>query len=158
MTPEMLRDGTPVGLTLSGDAQIGFFFTDFKDVCDPSGNIDFDDLDTSFNVTQERIDADTSKIYNFIPNPSYDLKSSILDASLEYSTMLPTTSAYYKEGRHYETKKVDTSTSERTCLHALRLTNPNMDSFGYATITEKQCILYGFETTFTMNIAHANLK
>jgi hypothetical protein len=105
-----------------------------------------------------KTDTDTSKVYNFIPNPSYDIKSSILDATFEYSTMIPTSDAFYREGRHYMTKEIKKDGIPRTCLHCLRLTNPQMGSFGYATITEKQCILYGFETTFALNIAHAHLK
>ena len=32
MTPQNLRDGAVTGLTLSGDAQYGFWFTDIKQV------------------------------------------------------------------------------------------------------------------------------
>lgn len=94
----------------------------------------------------------------FIPNPSYDLKSSILDSNLEYSTAIPTTDEFYKEGKHYETSKVSLKNVPSTCLHTLRLTKPEKSSYGYATVTEKQWILYGFETTFTLNIANAHLK
>lgn len=158
MTPEMLRDQATINLTLSGDAHYGFYFTDIREACDWSGNIDFDDLSLSYNVTQTFLDPDTSKVYKFIPNPSYDIMSSKLDSSLEYSTQLVTDDSFFKDGEHYATQKIVKSEEPKTCLHALRLTNAAMNSYGYATITEKQCILYGFDTTFTVNLFGSHLQ
>ena len=159
MTPQMLKDGATSNITLSGDAQFGFFFTDLKQSWDSSGNTNFDDLTKSYNVTQfitTQVGVPTT--YNFIPNPSYDIQSSILNQMQQYSTMIPTTDSIYTEGRMYMTKKILLSSIPHTWLYALRLTNPNTNSFGYATILNKQKILYGFETNFSLNIAHANLK
>ena len=72
--------------------------------------------------------------------------------------MIPTTDAIYTEGRMYMTKKLLLSSIPHTWLFALRLTNPATNSYGYATISNKQKILYGFQTNFVVNIAHSNLK
>ena len=47
---------------------------------------------------------------------------------------------------------------ETVTFNALRLTNPVQNSYGYATITQKQKIIYGFESEFTFNIMDPKLK
>ena len=80
MSPQMMKDGTTTGITLSGDAQFGFFFTDIKQSWDISGNTNFDDLTQSYNVTQFiTTQTGVPTKYNFVPNPSYDIRSSMLN-------------------------------------------------------------------------------
>lgn len=101
---------------------------------------------------------DTTKSVNFVPNPSYDPQSSILDSTLEYSTKVSVNDAFFLEGKHYETQKILYSDLQNVSFSALRLTNPTTNSHGYATITEKQSVIYGFDTEFTFNIMDPYLK
>ena len=72
--------------------------------------------------------------------------------------MIPTNDALFSDGKHYETRKILYTDIRTITMHALRLTNPTINSYGYATITEKQSMIYGFETSFSFNIMDPHLK
>ena len=75
----------------------------------------------------------------------------------EYKSVTEFSDGYYKSSAE-EDKAKTLNTRNQFCHFALRLSDPEIGSYGSATYLDKQIVSYGFVSEFTFQILHTSKK